>query len=91
MRPSTERNPVRPDNRHRTALRVEPLEDRVTPSWAGIPPSLLALPGNPPAVSLNASGYATGSAAISSGEVDWYRFTVKAGTTCSRPPRPRAR
>ena len=63
----------------RARLGVELLEGRLTPSWAGVPPSLLA-PSNPAVVALNSSGYATGSAAITSGEVDWYAFTVKAGT-----------
>ncbi len=62
------------------ALRVETLEDRLTPSWGGLPPSALALPASPVAVALNASGDASGQAAITNNEVDWYRFTVAAGS-----------
>lgn len=56
--------------------RLEPLEDRLTPSWAGIPPTTIALPTTAAAVNINAQGAAQGSAAISSNEVDYYSFTA---------------
>ena len=64
----------------RARLGVESLEGRDTPSWGPIPPSLVPIPASPAAVAFNSSGSATDSAAISSGEVDWYRFTVGAGS-----------
>ena len=60
-------------------LRLTALEDRVTPSWGGLPPSAVALPAGPVAVTLNTLGEATGAAAITANEVDWYRVTVAAG------------
>ena len=61
-------------------LRLQTLEDRVTPSWGGLPPSGVALPVRPAAVTLNTLGDATGLAAITANEVDWYRVAVAAGT-----------
>jgi hypothetical protein len=72
----------------RPRLAVERLEDRVTPSWGGVPPSLVAVPMSAVAVALNSGGDAIGSAAVSTGEVDWYRFTTAAGgiTIAARTP-----
>ncbi len=64
-----------------TPLRLITLEDRVTPSWGGVPPSAITLPTNPVVVALNASGDASGQAAITNNEVDWYRVAVTAGTS----------
>ncbi len=61
-------------------LRLQTLEDRVTPSWASLPPSAVALPARPVAVTLNTLGDATGLAAVTANEVDWYRVTVASGT-----------
>ncbi len=61
-------------------LRLLTLEDRVTPSWGGLPPSAVALPTGPVAVTLNTLGDASGPAAITANEVDWYRVTVASGT-----------
>ena len=61
-------------------LRLSALEDRVTPSWSSLPPSAVAPPTGPVAVTLNTLGDATGLAAITANEVDWYRVTVAAGT-----------
>ena len=61
-------------------FRVEQLEDRVTPSWGSIPPSAIAIPVAS-TLSLNSSGDISGTAAITNNEIDWFRFTLNAGTT----------
>ncbi|MFT3878809.1 MAG: leishmanolysin-related zinc metalloendopeptidase [Gemmatales bacterium] len=62
-------------------LLLETLEDRLTPSWAAIPSLTQALPKLFTNVSLNSLGSSNGTGAISTGEVDWYRFTAtKTGT-----------
>src|SRR5262245_28754071 len=61
----------------RVRLHVELLEDRLTPSWAGVPPSLINPPSSSVAVTLT-NNDASGSAAISANEADYYRFTATA-------------
>src|SRR5262245_8333875 len=70
---------ARTATRNTSSLRVEQLEDRLTPSWAGVPPSVVPVPTTFTAVTLNANGDASGPAAITSNEIDWYRVTVPAG------------
>src|SRR5437763_1416440 len=60
-------------------LTVELLEDRLNPSWAGVPPADILPPANALGVLLNSQGDASGYAAISFGEVDYYRFTAAVG------------
>src|SRR4051812_12522795 len=70
------------------ALRVEALEDRLTPSWSSVPPSLVSVPTLFTAATLNSGGDAGGSAAVTANEVDWYKFTGAAGSytlTASTP------
>jgi hypothetical protein len=55
---------------------VELLETRLALSWAGVPPSTIAVPSNALAVTLNNAGDATGNATIATTEVDYYRFTA---------------
>jgi len=59
-------------------LWLEPLEERLTPSWTSTPPALITLPASSTAVVQNSQGDATGNASISSTEIDWYRFTAMA-------------
>lgn len=67
-------------NRLRASLRLEGLESRLVPSWAGTPPASIPLPAAA-AVTLNASLAASGSAAISTTETDYYSFVApKAGS-----------
>jgi hypothetical protein len=54
----------------------EALEGRVVLSWAGTPPPAVAPPPAAVAVALNAQGDASGTAAISSGEVDYYALVA---------------
>lgn len=58
-------------------LRVEELEDRLTPSWAGVPPAVVT-PTNAVSVTLDANRAAVGSASIAGIEVDYYAFTAPA-------------
>lgn len=60
-------------------LSVNCLENRLTPSWGSVPPTWVNTAGFAD-VALNSAGDASGSAAITSGEADWYRFKVGAGT-----------
>lgn len=60
----------------RPRLQLEPLEDRVALSWAGIPPATIAPPANAVAVSLNAQKAAQGTASITANEVDFYSFVA---------------
>jgi hypothetical protein len=70
-----------PDSVTRSRLRLEALEDRVTPSWRGVPPSRINLPANPVAVTLDAQRDAQGSAAITVNEVDYFTFVAPASGT----------
>src|SRR5262249_2575324 len=65
-------------------LLFELLEDRLTPSWAGVPPSSVTPPASFTAVTLDSNGDASGPAAITTNEVDWYKVTVPAGGTTFR-------
>src|SRR5262245_48295991 len=60
----------------RIRLAVECLEDRLVPSWGGVPPSTIGVPGGALGVSLDTAGDATGTAAITSNEVDYYTFVA---------------
>lgn len=59
-------------------LLLESLEERLTPSWSSIPPSLISLPGNYTSVTQNSQGDASGNAGVATTEIDWYRFTALA-------------
>lgn len=59
-------------------LLLESLEDRLTPSWSSIPPSLITPPASFTVVTQNTQGDASGNAGIATTEVDWYRFTALA-------------
>jgi hypothetical protein len=65
------RRPVRP--------RLESLEERLVLSWYGAPPSTLVPPTGAVSVGLNAQGDASGNAAISANENDYYTFVAPAG------------
>ena len=56
---------------------MEPLEQRLALTWAGVPPTSIAVPTSPVAVSL-VQNDATGSATIATTEVDYYSFTAGA-------------
>jgi hypothetical protein len=58
---------------------VEMLEDRVVPSWGSTPPATITPPSSYTSVNLDTNGDASGSAAITSNEIDWYKFTVGTG------------
>ncbi|MBX9584357.1 MAG: pre-peptidase C-terminal domain-containing protein [Gemmataceae bacterium] len=62
-------------------LGVELFEDRLTPSWAAVPPAAVPVPTAYTTVAPDAAYQATGTASISAGEVDWYKVTVQAGQT----------
>lgn len=70
-RPSSARRPIRP--------RLEALEDRLALSWLGAPPSTISPPTGAVAVSLNSQGDASGNAAITANEVDYFAFVAPAG------------
>src|SRR4051812_19769992 len=55
---------------------LESLEDRLVLSWYGAPPAAIAPPANAVAVTLNAQGDASGAAAITANENDYYAFTA---------------
>lgn len=57
-------------------LHLEPLEDRLTLSWAGVPPAWIPVPTNAVPVALNAQAAAQGGAAITRNEVDYYSFAA---------------
>jgi len=57
-------------------LGFEALEPRWTPTWAGIPPTSILPPAAPAVVSLNTQGDASGTAAITAGEIDYFSFTA---------------
>lgn len=60
----------------RVQLEIEALEERIVPSWAGVPPTQITPPTSSVSVSLNRQGDATGNAAITNNEVDYYSFTA---------------
>jgi hypothetical protein len=64
---------------HKVRPLVEMLEDRVVPSWGSTPPATITPPSSYTSVNLNSAGDASGSAAITSNEIDWYKFTVGTG------------
>lgn len=64
-----------------TRLGVESLEERLALTWGAVPPAVFVPPAASTAVNLNALGGAAGAAAITRGEVDWYRFTPAATGT----------
>src|SRR5262245_46966664 len=53
----------------------ETLKARLALTWSGIPPASIVLPAKPTFVTLAASD-ATGSAAITSTEIDYYTFAA---------------
>jgi hypothetical protein len=57
-------------------LGFEGLEPRLVLTWVGVPPASVALPASVVAVTLNSAADASGTAAISSTEVDYYSFTA---------------
>ncbi|MCI0463933.1 MAG: hypothetical protein L0Z62_43925, partial [Gemmataceae bacterium] len=61
--------------RRARTLQVERLEERLTPSWTSMPPATITPPTSFVPAILNSQGDATGSAAITGTEIDWYRFT----------------
>ncbi|HQR41107.1 MAG TPA: elongation factor P maturation arginine rhamnosyltransferase EarP [Gemmatales bacterium] len=63
----------------RVRLRLESLEERLTPSWSSTPPATLtSLPASFTSITQNSAGDATGNASIATTEIDWYRFTATA-------------
>lgn len=61
-------------------MSFEQLEDRLTPSWAGVPPAVITPPTAFTTVVLNSNGDTSGMASITADEVDWYRVTIPAGS-----------
>jgi hypothetical protein len=61
-----------------SGFRLEMLEDRVTPSWGQLAPTSVTAPTSFTSVSVNSFGVASGSADISSNEVDWYQVLAPA-------------
>lgn len=61
-------------------LCMEPLEQRLALTWAGVPPTSISVPTSSVAVAL-VQNDASGSATVATTEVDYYSFT--AGTTGS--------
>src|SRR5262245_11900031 len=59
-------------------LKLERLEDRLTPSWASLPPAAIVPPTAFQPVTLDTQSNATGNAAVTNNETDWYRFTSTA-------------
>src|SRR5262245_48062427 len=62
-------------------LSMEPLEERLALTWAGVPPTSISVPTSAVAVTLNSGNDASGSATISTTEIDYYSFV--AGSTGS--------
>jgi hypothetical protein len=60
----------------RRRLTFEDLEPRLALTWAGVPPTAIAVPTSAVAVTLNSQSDATGSASIATTEVDYYSFTA---------------
>lgn len=78
MRFPRERSPLSPTT-SKARLAIENLEDRLTPSWGAVPPSMIAIPTTAVTATLNSNGDASGNAAITANEVDYYKFTSKGG------------
>jgi hypothetical protein len=57
---------------------LEQLEARLTPSWTGKPPTSISVPTNAAQVTLDAQGAATGNAAITANEVDYFSLVTPA-------------
>src|SRR5687768_10259764 len=57
-------------------LRLESLEDRLVPSWSGVPAQLNPVPPQSRLTQLYFAGDATGTATIATNEVDYYWFTA---------------
>src|SRR4051812_26902211 len=66
-RPSPARRPLRPS--------LESLEARLALSWGSVPPSAIS-PAGAVSLTLNSQGDATGNAAITANEVDYYSFVA---------------
>jgi hypothetical protein len=79
MRGPAGRTIDRATRKGQTRLQLEALEDRVTPSWADVPPDTIDLPDTSHPVALNDLGDAKGSAIIADDETDWFRVKVRAG------------
>lgn len=62
--------------RRQTPLIVEVLEERCLLSWGSVPPSAIVPPTSTPQLTLNSQGDATGTAAITANENDFYSFTA---------------
>jgi hypothetical protein len=60
---------------------MERLEERLALTWAGVPPTSIAVPTNAAAVALNSQNDASGNASIATTEIDYYSFV--AGSTGS--------
>src|SRR5262245_26316259 len=72
---------ARPRPGRGTQLQLEELEDRLTPSWATIPPTLLTPSPAAVGVKLDGFGRGSGTAAIAGREVDWYRLRAPVAGT----------
>jgi hypothetical protein len=59
----------------RAPLAIQALEDRSLMAWGSVPPAVVSIGSYLP-LALNSQGDAAGSAAITSNEVDYYRFTA---------------
>lgn len=70
---------TRRNSTYRPSLEI--LEDRVVPSWAGVPPASIIPPSSAVGVTLNSSGDAQGNASIASTEVDYYTFVAPVSGT----------
>src|SRR3954471_17160372 len=57
-------------------LAIEGLEDRLVLTWAGVPPAFITPPASAIGVTLNSQHDATGTAAVATTEVDYYKFTA---------------
>jgi hypothetical protein len=68
----------RPPIQRRRRLTVEQMEDRVVPSWGGVPPTIVPVPTGAMQVYLNGYGQGSGSADIAADEVDWYKLIAPA-------------
>src|SRR5262245_39438643 len=72
------RSPVTP--RKKSLLQLEALEDRLVPSWTGVPPSAIVPSAGAVAVSLSGTA-AEGDAAVTANEVDYYTFLAPTSGT----------
>src|SRR4051794_12313518 len=57
-------------------LCMESLEQRLALTWAGVPPTAIAVPTGALGITLNAQNSASGAATIATTEVDYYSFTA---------------